>query len=258
MSGKTKIILTCLFSLLVVLFVFQFLHQTSETIFPPGQLIRLHIVANSDCKGDQELKRKVRDEIIRGIAADFGEAESINTARSITLNKLDQIREIANREIRAEGKDYPVEVDYGKFAFPTKHYGPFILPAGDYESVQVVIGTGGGANWWCVLFPPLCFVDMTKEVTISPINVNATDAAPVENENFTLKIDNHDDSIVQNTTTVFIQTSSGVTASQISNTLEQSSSNAVPGKNTAKVEFRFRILDFLKCFIHAEQPKTGG
>lgn len=258
MSGKMKNMLIGLFSLAVVLFVFQFWHKPSETIFPPEQLIRLHIIANSDCKDDQELKRNVRDEITRGIATDFREAENIDTARVIAVNRLDQIKEIARREIIAEGKDYPVEVDFGKFAFPTKHYGPFILPAGDYESVRVIIGTGGGANWWCVLFPPLCFVDMPKEVTIYPIDVNAAATVPVENENFTFKVDNNgDDHIGQDTTAAVFQ-ASGVTAPQLSDTPDQSGSTSAPGKNTAKVEFRFRILDFLKYFMSAEQPKTGG
>ncbi|MDD3652683.1 MAG: stage II sporulation protein R [Desulfotomaculaceae bacterium] len=233
---------------MLTLCVFEFFHKDSVTIFPSGQLIRLHIVANSDREIDQELKRKVRDEIIRGITADFREAENIDTARVIALSRLDTIREITRRAITMEGKDYPVEVNFGKYSFPTKHYGSFVLPAGDYESVQVVIGSGSGANWWCVLFPPLCFIDMSKEVLISPIDdANAADKASVDNENYYT---------TENKITSVVVQASGVTGPQISNNPAQSSSTEAPG--TTKVEFRLRIIDFLKYLISTGQSKTGG
>ncbi|OPX84477.1 MAG: Stage II sporulation protein R (spore_II_R) [Pelotomaculum sp. PtaB.Bin104] len=245
MKRKTKIIITG-FLLAAVLFTCSYWQENQENTFPPGQLIRLHIVANSDCKDDQELKRKVRDEIIRNIAADFQKAKDIDTARVIAESRLHQIREVARNEIAAEGKDYPVEVELGNFAFPTKHYGPFILPAGEYESVQVTIGSGDGANWWCVLFPPLCFVDMSRGITISADDLPTDTAAG--DENFTSGRANCDDNKLIEQTPVEVQASS-VSDIRITSTLEEPCNTVMPGEITKKIEFRFRILEILKCFI---------
>ncbi len=158
-----KILLTVVF-LAVVLSAF-YLRQGQETkteASGSGEFIRLHVVANSDSLFDQDLKRKVRDAIIQSVAPGFLVIDDIASARDIARNNLDLIQEIADREVRTAGKEYPVSVELACFPFPTKHYGPFILPAGDYEAVRVVIGEGGGTNWWCVLFPPLCFVDLTR------------------------------------------------------------------------------------------------
>lgn len=144
----------------------------TETTYPADSLIRLHVIANSDCDADQTLKIKVRDAIIQAVAPQLLETQDINSARAIAAANLDQIQAIATDEVQAAGKDYSVAVKLDHFSFPTKHYGPFVLPAGTYESVQVVLGTGGGSNWWCVLFPPLCFVDMPKAVTVTaPDNI---------------------------------------------------------------------------------------
>lgn len=151
-------------------------YKDSETVYAPDSLIRLHVVSNSDSSEDQELKRKVRDEIVTAVGPAFTEAEDVGSARAIAEANLDNIQQIAAGKIRSEGKDYPVKVELNSFSFPTKHYGPFILPAGDYEAVRVTIGTGSGANWWCVLFPPLCFVDMTRMIE----NSNLPDSANVQ------------------------------------------------------------------------------
>lgn len=151
-------------------------YNDTETVYAPDSLIRLHVVSNSDSSEDQELKRKVRDEIVTAVGPAFTEAEDVDSARAIAEANLDNIRQIATHKIRSEGKDYPVKVELNSFSFPTKHYGPFILPAGDYEAVRVTIGTGSGANWWCVLFPPLCFVDMTRMIE----NSNLPDSANIQ------------------------------------------------------------------------------
>ncbi len=167
------LILLLLISLVATVLSAFYLRQETKTEAPhPGELIRLHVVANSDSASDQDLKRKVRDEIVRSVAPEFLATDKIASARNIARDNLERIQEIANHEIRADGKDYSVHVELACFPFPTKHYGPFILPAGDYEAVRVVIGEGGGANWWCVLFPPLCFVDMTRSATVldPPLN----------------------------------------------------------------------------------------
>lgn len=142
-----------------------FQNSVQEPVYNPEDLIRLHVVAHSDSEADQDLKRKVRDELVRDLAPQFLAAQDVESARLIARASLGRIQETAARVVKAEGKDYPVGAELGRFAFPARHYGPFMLPAGEYEAVRVVIGDGAGANWWCVLFPPLCFVDMSRAAT---------------------------------------------------------------------------------------------
>lgn len=177
MSKKLFIILASL-ALLSVTYTAALRDSEQEDPSCSGNLIRLHVVANSDSPGDQELKRKIRDKIVLQVAPEFLKAGDIQTARTIALANLDHIEAIAAREIIAAGKDYPVRAELNSFAFPTKHYGYFVLPAGDYEAVRVVIGAGGGSNWWCVLFPPLCFVDLTRAAASPPGEINLPPAEP--------------------------------------------------------------------------------
>lgn len=125
---------------------------------PP--LIRLHILANSDSAEDQELKYKVRDRIIRNMSSEFGAAQSLEESRSYLLNRLPYIEEMTEQYLAKEGYPaYQIKAVYGIFEFPLRDYGEFVLPAGKYEALRLIIGEGQGANWWCVLFPPLCFVE---------------------------------------------------------------------------------------------------
>lgn len=136
-----------------------------EDVLPP--LIRLHVLANSDTREDQELKYLVRDEVIATMEARFQGAHNLQESRRILLASLDDLEEEAQKVIKKSGKNYQVQAIYGQFNFPTKFYGKLALPAGRYEAVRLVIGEGLGANWWCVLFPPLCFVEeKTQQVTI--------------------------------------------------------------------------------------------
>ena len=131
-----------------------------------NNLIRLHVIANSDSPEDQDLKEKVRDRIIGEIHNRFDTSQlSIKESRELIKESLDEIEYIAKEEIKDLGKDYDVKVLFGKHVFPTKNYGAITLPAGEYESVRVVIGNGVGENWWCVMFPPLCFIDITNGIT---------------------------------------------------------------------------------------------
>jgi stage II sporulation protein R len=157
-----KTVLAVLLFSAVVIATISILKEKPGPVYGPGTLIRLHVIANSDSVPDQDLKRKVRDEIVSNVAPEFIAAENINSARMVAGANLTRVREIAARTIKAAGKNYPVTVQLDRYAFPTKHYGLFILPAGDYEAVRVVLGSGGGSNWWCVLFPPLCFVDLSQ------------------------------------------------------------------------------------------------
>ncbi|QIB27730.1 stage II sporulation protein R [Caloranaerobacter azorensis] len=130
-----------------------------------NKLIRFHVIANSDSPEDQQLKLKVRDKIIKEMNSKFEKASSLDESKKIILDNLDTIEYIAEKQIKELGKNYDVSVKFGEYDFPTKSYGNFTLPAGKYQAVKVVIGDGKGKNWWCVMFPPLCFIDITHGIT---------------------------------------------------------------------------------------------
>ncbi len=126
-----------------------------------NNLIRLHVIANSDSPEDQALKREVRDSVLSYMKEELENSENIGQTKAIINNRLDDITAIAKETITRNGCEYDVKACLGKYPFPTKSYGDIALPAGSYQALRVVIGKGAGANWWCVLFPPLCFVDVT-------------------------------------------------------------------------------------------------
>ncbi|NMA69865.1 MAG: stage II sporulation protein R [Desulfitobacterium sp.] len=145
------------------------LANLAENIEEWQDLIRFHVVANSDSPADQALKNLVRDEILKEVSHQLASSQSLDESRQILLELRPTMEEITRRVLGEKGSDYEVRTTYGEESFPTKSYGSLVLPAGQYEAVQVVIGEGKGANWWCVLFPPLCFVDI-KHSTAVPVD----------------------------------------------------------------------------------------
>ncbi|NLA57706.1 MAG: stage II sporulation protein R [Firmicutes bacterium] len=139
-------------------------HVTSNTLsveeaFNVESLIRLHVVANSDSPFDQDLKLKVRNAILAETGHLFaGITTKAQAWEQLQLHK-DVVQAVAQEAVNRSGKNYPVEVQLGTYAFPEKTYGSMLVPAGDYQAVKVVIGAGKGSNWWCVLFPPLCLME---------------------------------------------------------------------------------------------------
>ena len=123
------------------------------------KLIRFHVIANSDTEEDQELKLKVRDEVISYLQPKLENSNSIEESEKIIKKEYDNLQEISRDTILANGYEYDVKVGIEYSNFPTKQYSNVILPAGEYKALKVVIGEGKGKNWWCVMFPPLCFVD---------------------------------------------------------------------------------------------------
>ena len=157
-----------IFSLaLIISFIYMVsFHSNSQEAYMnlKDGIIRLHVKANSDTEEDQALKLKVRDRILKETAPLLEKSESIEETRAIVKENLDNIKSIAEEVIKEEGKDYKVEVNFGMTSFPTRKYAEMVLPAGEYEALLVTIGEGKGKNWWCVMFPPLCFVEMTHGV----------------------------------------------------------------------------------------------
>lgn len=128
------------------------------------EILRLHVIANSDTEEDQALKLKVKDEIVRYLKEVLKEAEQLETAREIVGSRLQDLEKIAKDVITEEGYSYSVTASLGEQEFPVKMYGDLVFPAGIYQAVQVKIGGHQGKNWWCVLFPSLCFIDGTYSI----------------------------------------------------------------------------------------------
>lgn len=120
-------------------------------------LIRVHFLANSDSPADQELKLAVRDAVIGAFGPEFSAARTREEAESLIRLRWGDIQEVAHRTVRAAGYSYPVRLELGRFSFPAVDTGLIALPAGEYQALRVIIGAGRGHNFWCVLFPPLCF-----------------------------------------------------------------------------------------------------
>ena len=159
-----KIIISLCIGFICVFFINSHFEKKETAL--AQSLIRLHVIANSDSGDDQSLKLKVRDRVIKECGDIFSENETIDTAREDILANLGKIENCAIDEVRKNGYSYDVNVVFAPSYFPTKEYGDLVLPTGSYEAVRVEIGKASGQNWWCVLFPPLCFVDQTC-VTVS-------------------------------------------------------------------------------------------
>lgn len=121
-------------------------------------IIRLHIIADSDSDEAQAVKLKVRDAVISEMGEKFKNSD-IEMSRETVTQNLGEIERIADRVLCENGFTYKSRAEYGKFEFPKKSYGQITLPEGEYYGVRVVLGSGSGQNWWCVMYPPMCFTE---------------------------------------------------------------------------------------------------
>ncbi|MDB0440427.1 stage II sporulation protein R [Clostridioides difficile] len=128
------------------------------------KLIRFHVIANSNTDEDQELKLKVRDEVIKYLQPKLQNSKSIEESEAIIKKEYSNLEEISKNIILENGYNYSVKVGIQYSNFPTKQYSNIVLPAGEYKALKIIIGKGEGKNWWCVMFPPLCFVDESNGV----------------------------------------------------------------------------------------------
>ncbi len=124
-----------------------------------NSVLRLHIIANSNTETDQALKLCIRDRIIADSGQFFADCQSLDDAIRMATKYSEKIKAIAENEIKSCGFDYPVRISVGSSAFPTKSYGDITLPSGKYTALRIEIGEANGENWWCVMYPPLCFAD---------------------------------------------------------------------------------------------------
>lgn len=127
------------------------------------QVIRLHVLANSDSEADQALKLKVRDRVLETAADYFVPEATLEETRAVLTQHLADLAAAGADQVAREGYQYPVTVSLeDNYWFPTKQYTDFALPAGEYTALRVVIGEGDGQNWWCVVFPPLCLGSVSE------------------------------------------------------------------------------------------------
>ena len=156
------LILTILVFIYIALLSFNYSKAVSSNL--SDSVFRLHIIANSDSSADQELKLKVRDNIINYMNTLTSNSSDKKDVISMVNNHLDSFKEIALNTIKGNGYNYDVNIEIGNFHFPTKSYGDISFPAGNYDALKIEIGDAIGQNWWCVLFPPLCFVNSSTGV----------------------------------------------------------------------------------------------
>ena len=159
---KATIILISLLMLYTFICALNYVQAVSGNI--SNSVFRLHVIANSDSQEDQNLKYLVRDSLLEYMNEISIGISSKEEAISLVNNNLEKFREIALNTIRKNGFDYDVNIKIGNFYFPTKYYGDISFPAGMYDALKVEIGRASGQNWWCVMFPSLCFVDVSSGV----------------------------------------------------------------------------------------------
>ncbi|HHY38274.1 MAG TPA: stage II sporulation protein R [Clostridia bacterium] len=135
--------------------------------YNPDNLIRLHVIGNSETYEDQVLKYHIRDVVLKGLAKDLAGVSSEEEAARLLLARIPEIQETCTSEVRKYGKAYGVRVDLVDAHAPGRSYGVLDLPEGRYRTMRVVLGRGNGSNWWCVLFPPFCFVDIATSGGLS-------------------------------------------------------------------------------------------
>lgn len=122
-----------------------------------NELIRIHVIANSDSVQDQALKLKVRDAVLAELAPRLAGAGSVDEAEGIIAEALSGLEATAGRVVDQQSFAYRVRAELGRFAFPGKSYGDLYLPAGEYKALRIVIGEGQGANFWCLVYPSFCY-----------------------------------------------------------------------------------------------------
>ena len=159
---KKVILLIFLLCLYIFISAHGYVLAVSEDL--SQAVFRLHVIANSDSNEDQELKLKVRDNLLEYMNDLCANCNTKKEAITIAENHKEDFQKIAEETIKENGFDYSVNININNFYFPTKNYGDISLPAGYYDALRVEIGNASGQNWWCVMFPSLCFVDISSGI----------------------------------------------------------------------------------------------
>jgi len=129
-----------------------------------SQILRFHVVANSDSVIDQSLKLVIKDTLTNALKPELKSAHTLDDARQIIEHNLSNLESLSNQVIKEHGFSYETKASITKGYFPLKVYGDLSLPPGEYEAIRIELGDANGQNWWCIMYPPLCFVDSTYSV----------------------------------------------------------------------------------------------
>ena len=156
------VILSLLLFLYTVICAFSYVEAVSSDI--SDSVFRLHVIANSNSNEDQTLKYKVRDSLLNYMNDICKDCSSKEEAINLVSIHQEEFKQVALETIKNEGYSYDVNIEIGNFEFPTKQYGDISLPAGFYDALKVEIGDANGRNWWCVMFPSLCFIDVSSGI----------------------------------------------------------------------------------------------
>lgn len=210
------------------------------------KIIRFHVIANSDTEEDQKLKLEVRDAVVGYVYDRLKDSKSLEESRSIIIENKELIENIAEEVIKEKGYDYTVTSSLSMENFPDKVYGDVIFPQGEYEAYRILIGEAKGQNWWCVMFPPLCFLDETKE-TIDTDNVKETIEEYEDEKNLEDK-DNSGEELKEEKTEEEIKEEEIIDNERIDD--EKKSE----GREN-KIEFKFKIFDIIKNIFNDDKEK---
>lgn len=177
---KHIIIIVSLFFIYTLVSAFSYANTVSKDL--SQSVFRLHVLANSDNVEDQSLKYKVRDNVLSYMNDLCLNTKTKKEAIEVAKKHQDEFYKIAKQTIQNNGYNYEVNVQIGSFDFPTKQYGDISFPAGFYDALRIEIGEAKGQNWWCVMFPPLCFVDMTSGIVPDKSKKTLENSLPTEEE----------------------------------------------------------------------------
>ena len=166
----TKKILIILLTLALLIGLLAVLPVHSESNVYES-VLRLHVIANSDSDEDQALKLLVRDAVLLEAQDILKDTSSREDAERIIAQSTGRLRLAAEKTVRENGYSYPVAIALGKENYPTKSYESCAFPAGEYTSLQILIGDASGQNWWCVLFPPLCLSGATDKDAFASVGI---------------------------------------------------------------------------------------
>ena len=159
--NKLKKLTILAFLLMIFIFINAIGYVSAVSSNISDSVFRLHVIANSNSEEDQNLKYIVRDAVIQYVNSAYNVETKADLINSLDLTA---IKDVAQNTVLENGFSYPVTVELGNFNFPTKSYGDISLPAGFYDALRIKIGNSEGKNWWCVMFPPLCFVDVSSGI----------------------------------------------------------------------------------------------
>ena len=189
-TKKVKLFITISLLLFIYIFISAFSYASYVSNDLQNSVFRLHVIANSDSKEDQNLKYIVRDKIIEYMKTICQNCTSKEETIKVVSEHLDDFTQIANQTIQDNGFSYNATVSLGNFEFPTKTYGDISFPSGYYDALKIKLGNSDGQNWWCVLYPSLCFIDVKSGIV--PEESKEELQGTLNDEEYKLISDNND------------------------------------------------------------------